>query len=480
MKNKLSYGLAVIGMLVIASCNKDSLNPVPPTAISNISSFSTADRVLNQTRALYANFRSGQFYGGRYTVYNDIRGEDFLNETTNGVTGLEVWNHTLNNSSNPVKDLWAQAYYVINTCNVFLDGMAKEGSAIVGDALAKNYIAEARLIRGLTYYSLLQLYARPYWDGNGAKPGLIIYTEGHTGSGDYAKARSTVAETYAQVLDDLNYAETNLPLTYATSADNTQRAHRNTAIALKTRVYLSMQNYASVITEANKIVSAAAPYTAATGVAHALQADIANVFKTPYTTTESIFSLPFNANETPGTQNQLGFYFAKSTGGGEYSLNPNGILADAAWKATDRRRSFVATVSGKPYLNTKYPGATPFTDWSPVIRYSEVLLSLAEAKARTGSGVDAGALALLNAVRQRSDNTTTFAPATQTDLINLILNERRIEFLGEGRRSPDLLRLGATIPAKSNVAAIPSSAQAYIWPISSTELQLNNLCVDNQ
>src|SRR5574343_54552 len=95
MKNKISYSLAVIGMLVVASCNKDSLNPVPPTAISNISSFSTPDRVLNQTRALYANFRSGQFYGGRYTIYNDVRAEDFLNETTNGVTGLEVWNHTL-------------------------------------------------------------------------------------------------------------------------------------------------------------------------------------------------------------------------------------------------------------------------------------------------------------------------------------------------------------------------------------------------
>lgn len=480
MKKTAIYTTILLAGLLSTSCNKEaSINPVPTTQISNLSSFSTPDRVLNQVRGLYANLRGGQFYGGRYIVYNDIRGEDFINELTNGVTGLEVWNHTVNNSSNPVKDLWAQAYYVINLTNVFLEGMTKEGTAVVGDALAKNYIAEARFVRALSYYSLLQLYARPYFDGNGAKPGLPLRLTGATGAGDYNLARSSTADVYTQILADLNYAESNLPLSYSTAAINTERAHRNTAIAIKTRVYLSMQKYAEVITEANKIVSGTTSFSATSGVAHSLQADIANVFKTPYTTTESIFSLPFNANETPGTQNQLGYYFAKSTGNGEYSLNPSGIIADANWKTTDRRRSFIATVSGKPYLNTKYAVGTPFTDWVPVIRYSEVLLNLAEARARTATGVDAQAVALLNAVRGRSDATTVFAPATQAELIALILNERRIEFLGEGLRSPDLLRLGLTIPAKSNVVAIAPSAQAYVWPISANELLLNNKMTDN-
>ena len=85
----------------------------------------------------------------------------------------------------------------------------------------------------------------------------------------------------------------NLPLTNnatASSTANTSRAHRNTAIALKTRVYLSMQKYAEVVTEANKIVSATAPFTATTGVAHSLQADITTVFKAPYTFAETILS----------------------------------------------------------------------------------------------------------------------------------------------------------------------------------------------
>ncbi len=481
MKHKIIFSLALAGLLV-TSCQRSRLSPNPTTSISNASAFSTPDRVLNQVRSLYSAMRSGQFYGGRFVIYNDIRADEFINELTNGVTGLELWNETQNNNNAQVLGLWSQAYYTINLCNVFLDGMASTGSAVVGTALSNNYIAEARFVRAMCYYSLLQLYARPYWDGNGAKLGLPIRLTGNTGSGDYSLARSTVAETYAQVLDDLNFAETNLPLTYGVAATNTIRAHRNTAIAIKSRVYLSMQKYPEVITEANKIVNATAPFSAATGVNHSLQADITNVFKTPYTTTESILSMPFNANETPGTQNQLGYYFSKSAGNGEYSLNTAGIVADAGWVATDKRRTFNATVSGKLYLDKKYGAGNPYTDYVPVIRYAEVLLNLAEARTRSTNTVDPQAVALLNAVRNRSDATTTFTVgsfATATDLINAILKERRIEFLGEGLRSPDLLRLGLSIPGKATISAVAPTATNYIWPISATELLLNKLCVDN-
>jgi hypothetical protein len=105
-------------------------------------------------------------------------------------------------------------------------------------------------------------------------------------------------------------------------------------------------------------------------------------------------------------------------------------------------------------------------------------LNLAEALARTNAGVDARALQLLNAVRQRSDPTALTAGSQQA-LIDAIMRERRIEFLGEGRRSPDLLRLGTSIPAKATISAVPPTATNYIWPISARELILNPLCTDN-
>lgn len=489
MKHKIIYILLLTGTILATSCHRESVTPSPTTAISNTSAFSTPGRILNQVRSLYAGLRSGQFYGGRYVIYNDIRADEFINELTNGVTGLELWNESQNNNNAQVLGLWSQAYFVINLCNVFLDGMTATGNTVIGDPLSKYYNGEARFVRALCYYSLLQLYARPFWDGSGGKPGLPLRITGNTGSGNYDLVRSSVADVYAQILADLNFAEANLPLAYFTTgttldpATNAIRAHRNTAIALKTRVYLSMQKYAEVITEANKIVNAVAPFAAASGVPNTLQADIANVFKAPFITTESILSMPFNANETPGTQNQVGFYFSKSAGGGEYSLNTaTGIVADPTWTAVDKRRTFVAVVAAKTWLDKKYAAGSPYTDYVPVMRYSEVLLNLAEAKTRTTNTVDPQAVALLNAVRNRSDATTTFTVAsflTATDLINAILKERRIEFLGEGLRSPDLLRLGLPIPPKGTISSVAPTALNYIWPISATELLLNPLCKDN-
>jgi hypothetical protein len=486
MKKNLLYILMAASLVQMTSCAKENfVNPVPTNVISDLTAFDSKDRIEGQVRSIYASIKNAGMYGGRYQIFNDIRGGDFMNDRTNVVTGFDVWNYTPSNSStNSVQNHWSRAYYVINLANVFIDGLATKGTAVVGTPLSNNYQAEARLLRAMSYYSLLQLYARPYWDGNGAKPGVPLRLKGNTGSDDYALARATVADVYTQILTDLTFAETNLPLTNGTALNNTIRAHRNTAIAFKTRVYLSMRKYAEVITEANKIVSAPAPFTASTGVAHALQSDITAVFKTPYTTSESILSMPFAANETPGTQNQLGYYYGPAAfngGNGEYSLLPTGIVASTDWKATDKRRSMVAVFSGKSYL-TKYSVASTFIDFAPVIRYAEVLLNLAEARVRSNNTVDAQAVALLNAIRGRSDASTVFTAGDFTNanaLADAIVNERRIEFLGEGLRGTDLTRLGLDLPAKPGVAAIKATEQQYIWPISSTELLLNKLCTDN-
>ena len=485
MRKQLRYiiSFCLSLMMMITSCKRELLSPLPQTFTTDLVAFDTRVRVANQVNALYQAFKSGTFYGGRAQIAGDIRGEDFINQTTNGVTGYDVWFlNATGTSQNFVKNLWAQAYQVINGCNLFIEGMADKGTSVVGTSLSNNYLGEARFLRAASYLKLLEHYARPYADGNGSKPGVPLRLTGIKVQGLSPLARSTVAEVYTQIIADLDFAEANVPLTYTTAALNTTRVHRNTVIALKTRVYLSMQNYAKVITEANKIVGQnVAPFSATSGVAHALQSNIVNVFRTPYTTTESILSMPMTstAGDNPGTQNQLGYYWSRTTGNGEFSLNASGIIANTGWTATDARRSFNATVSTRLYLNTKYSVASPFTDWAPVIRYPEVLLNLAEALARTNVGVDIKALALLNAVRQRSDATTILAPLTQADLITAILTERRIEFLGEGLRNFDLMRLMQTIPAKGTVPAKTPAEQGYIWPISADEMSLNPLMTDN-
>jgi len=465
----------ILSIVVFCSCNKEEfLNPVPQTVISEANAFGSPERILGQVLSMYSSVKGGTFMGGRYFVYNDIRAEEFLNVTGNQVTGSNTWAHLLGAGTAEVNTLWAQAYNAVNRTNIVLEGL-DANSTVISAALADQYRAEARFLRALTYFSLVTLYGeKPFNADNGASKGLPIRLEAETEASNSQLARSTVAQVYQQILGDLEFAEQKLPLTYTASTStpdiNVARAHRNSAIAVKTRVYLNMGRYNDVITEANKLVPSSAPFQTSSGVTHRLNTSFTDVFRT-YLTAESIFSLPMTSTSGPGVQNGLAGYYTT-----EYELNPTGIIADANWKSADTRKTFIVTSGSKKWYN-KFNSDN--ANYVPVIRYAEVMLNLAEALARTNAGVDARAVALLNAVRQRSDATTTFAPATKDELINLILNERRIEFLTEGLRSIDLLRTLQTIPAKTIVAAIPPSNHRYVFPIPENELLFNQLMIQN-
>lgn len=488
---RTTHFFVIAGICSLAvSCKKDTgLNPVPTTLISDASAFTTAARIGNQVNGLYATFKGGGLWGSNYLLYSDARAGEFISTNQNPLQGGLTYALLADPSTTDVSVVWQQSYQLINGCNVFLAGMQSTGAAVTGDSLNKNYTGEARALRAIAYYSLLQLYAPPYRNGNGTMPGVPLRLTPNTGLSDYNLARSSVDAVYKQILADLNYAETNVPLKYATAALNTTRIHRNTVVALKTRVYLSMGDYANVITEANKIVPATAPFTAAAsgGVANALQADITSVFKT-YTTAESILSMPFTANDAPGNSLATNYLPVAadasglgSVGSGQFYLFEKGIISDPGWKSTDRRRSLIFTTpsgtnAGRKW-NAKFATGSPYTDYIPVIRYAEVLLNLAEALANV-NGVDARALALLNAVRQRSDATTTFTASSKADLLDKVINERRIEFLGEGLRNGDLMRLGLPIPAKTPTGSTPVPASNpgdnnYIWPIPNSETLYN-------
>jgi len=55
-----------------------------------------------------------------------------------------------------------------------------------------------------------------------------------------------------------------------------------------------------------------------------------------------------------------------------------------------------------------------------------------------------------------------------------------MEFLGEGLRNMDLMRLGLTIPGKvspgfGTVGAVPTTSQSYFWPVPDSERSYNKL-----
>jgi len=144
-----------------------------------------------------------------------------------------------------------------------------------------------------------------------------------------------------------------------------------------------------------------------------------------------------------------------------------------------------AVVGGVTYTFISKFTLSPNTDYAPVMRYAEVLLNVAEAEARV-NGVNARAVALLNAVHKRSEPIKTYATtdfANADAFVTQLLKERNMEFMGEGIRVMDILRKVQPLPAKastmSTATAVQPNEQAYIWPIPQTEVATNALIVQN-
>jgi hypothetical protein len=192
------------------------------------------------------------------------------------------------------------------------------------------------------------------------------------------------------------------------------------------------------------------------------------------------------------------------------------IWSDPRWLCSDLRRTdILARAYPDAVFTNKYRDQATLSDAAPVIRYAEVLLMLAEAEARTGTGISTRGLALLNAVRNRAviapaNQFTAASFANKNALIAAILFERRIELLAEGKRWGDLHRLakdpdfapitgggipekvgsGETDPSWFNCAgvasiafstpAIPYSNFKFIWPIPLVEIQQNENYSQNE
>lgn len=471
--------LGVSSIIVFSSCD-DLLDTTSKTSVSSATIFDTPERIERLTNGNYKSLKGANLYSGRILLYGDVRAEEFVCRTENALTGGYIWANSFTNLTGDVSEVWQQLYRVINNSNILIDGLDKS-QGIISEELKQNYIAEARFLRGFAYFHLITLYGRPYIETGGQVKAIPLRLEPEQSSANNDLERSTVFAVYEQIISDLDFAENNLPDKYSSNLLNTTRAHRNTAIALKTRVYLSKGQFDKVIDEAKKIVGQnQAPFSAPSGVIHELQQNITTIFSSDYTTTESIFSLPMTASDPPSGSALATVYYSSP----DFVLNSDikGIISNTEWRSTDARRNFVYYNNSLGlYLLAKFTKTSPAIDYIPVIRYSEVLLNYAEAEARGGGDLNI-AIELLKAVRNRSDATYVFPSQSleEDEILNTIRTERRIELLGEGLRSIDILRDLLTFPIKPSLSSLTPSEVTpdddnYIFPIPNSEILTNKL-----
>ncbi|MDR0699850.1 MAG: RagB/SusD family nutrient uptake outer membrane protein [Tannerella sp.] len=476
------FGVILSGVFLLAnlaSCSDDVLDTKSETKILSGDSWGTSEQILAQVYGLYSTIKDIRFYGGAYHVYGELRGEEFVTTGGNTGDGTAIWQQNALASADQVSFVWAVGYTTINNANLFIDAITP--STVINDELKKNYIAEAKYLRAYAYFGLVQVYSRPYWDGNGSKRGLPLRLTGNSAFTNGDLAPVSVGKIYEQILQDLDAAETDLPESYSSAALYSTRAHKATAIALKTRVYLVKGEYDKVVTEAAKLVpDPSNPVYTAGAVTHRLESSLTNIFSTTnvgtYTGPEAILTFPFNNDDKGGSQRSPAYFYNTY-----YTINDDPIAsivrkesASVFANASDSRSNFVKGNKFVKYQNTS------FLDYIPAIRYAEVLLNYAEASARTSSDLTT-AITLLNVVRHRSNSSWTFDVAETSDkdvLVETILNERRIELFGEGFRVFDLSRLGKTLPAKGTVPSVEPDFNNYVWPIPASEAS-TNLLINN-
>ncbi|MEO6252432.1 MAG: RagB/SusD family nutrient uptake outer membrane protein [Ferruginibacter sp.] len=536
--NKFKSGLLFLLFIpLIFSCRK-VLDTSPYNSITDASAFSTAAKcalVMNgvydaaQTDFYVTGTTEGRGYPfGAASIYqSDARGEDLVNiQAFLQVTYQATYNATNANSA----AMWKGLYELINKANIGIDGFRKASGGVIPVATAAHYEGECRLLRAMAHHEALLHWSKPYLDGAGSSLGVPWRDFPINSSAAVTTIlntpRPTVAFVYTNILTDLDYAEANLGALISTNTSipgsniagvNTFRATKAAAIALKMRVKMHMGDWAGVVAEGNKLVPVfippAVPVSPIGGWTLTASPDgpFAN-----NSSVESIFSIKNDPIDAPSTNGALSRLLGSGSLGGRglVSLSPV-IYNNAGWLCDDKRRTLL-TVAGtnsattQSIFTTKYRDYPTYSDWAPMVRYAEVLLTLAEAEARLNAGVSIRAVDLLNVVRNRSLNTpltqayTVASFANQVALVRAILLERRIELLAEGRRWGDISRLvndanytTGGIPAKAlngtaglatfvcgagyvpGQAAIAYSNFLFLWPIPLTEIQTNPIIVQN-
>jgi len=459
----------------MSACQKKVTDIKPQDLLSSDLAFSTPAKIEAVVLAGYDGLQSAEYLSGRALIYVDLLGEDIY-DRTGYFTDLP--RYSLLASSSIAAGVWTAGYNAIARANRAMAGINANVSKLTA-AKAKALIAECKFIRGVSNFYLVNFFGQPYvFTNDASQSGVPLITQSFTYNDPAAnQPRSSVATMYTNIITDLTDALADLPPDYGdpTYADKV-RATKAAASSLLSRVYLYKGDYANAKKYALDVING-------NYGTYALNSTVDLVF-TDYTTPETIWSIPNSVNDNPNTNNALPQHYYPS-GRGDLAISPTflSITTNPKFAIDDKRRSLIingtgATASIK--FTRKYAQYSTRGDWAPIIRYAEVLLTYAEAQARTASGVDADAIAKLNQVRDRakgaSPSYTVLSFANKDELIAAVLAERRIELAFEGHRFWDIMRVKGTVTNKYDsdgstiLPAEPFGAKKNIFPIPQVEV----------
>jgi len=494
MNNKILKYIAIIGVVVmLGSCKKfltqDSLTQSLP-----VNYFQTVKDINSSLAGMYSAFQGEM--KANYFYWGECRSDNFTiggwpNSTINelAVNGLTPGNGACS---------WAGLYKVIgraNNCIKYIPNVSKYDNAATGTVI-NNAMAQCYAMRAMSYFYIIRLWGdAPVWTSP--------YEDLNQNPRRARAPKDSIMNSV--IIPDLLNAYNIIQKGQTPTVWNIGEA----AIAsMLTDAYMWNKDYANALLWFPKVFAAKSasgkvmasptlgPQLTDLGYkANALPTDVAAVkaqaildetnlwkapFLTPATCLESIWSIHWDFL----TNSNINLPVAVSTSNNPVSLDSTIFVdwqkntADIRWSVT-----YDKSVTARDKM-TKYLDKINYTNnqanqYMVMYRLADQILLYAEALNATGNSTEA--LRMVNLIRTRAYLTpiliTDPLASTKAALQNTILNERRLELFGEGKRWFDLIRTDNVITVmdptlklrQKRVGALQTGfgdPQRILWPIS--------------
>ena len=320
---------------------------------------------------------------------------------------------------------WDMSYEYINVANMIIDELPNVEATNNSEAEDKIRIeGESHFMRALYYFTLVNLYAKPYAPSTAASTtGIPLKLTSYIEDKEYTC--SSVAEVYEQIISDLNRAEECLAQVPWKSI---YRADITAVYLLKSRVYLYMQDYENAKTYAEAV----------------LERNNNLVDLNSYVGAENIFT-----SSSPEVIFSMGghmltyYIYGDDRYEDEYPYYVSEDLVNAFSDDDLRKSSYIQRgeygyTFKKIYWGREHFGMACSVSDNFLFRVSEAYLNLAEAAALSDD--EATARQTLHQLQAKRFSTPPTITESGNALIDLIRKERQRELCLEGHRWYDLRR----------------------------------------
>lgn len=529
MIKKIFHYTQILGIvLALSACN--DMEQLPANRFTNATFWTSAMNAEAMLSTAYSQMYSAD------RMLSDERLGDNLYDRMASNTDIRVWHQGY-----AVGDLrlfaneWSNDYQAIKSVHIFLAHIDNVND--ISESLKTRMKAEARFIRVYAYLRLTTFFGD-----------VPFFTSEITNREAHEIARTPKSEIVRFIHSELNEITSQLPTNTEQADADRSRITKAAAILLNARAYLMDNEWANATSLLEQIIDDKAgryslfpSYAGLFEVENEYNSEVildVSYLENVRTWSNIQYFGPISAGGTQSNWAILGSLVDNYLTLGGYSIKDTGADFDPANPYANRDPRLTATVvyDGYEFLKNKgfgpeviytNPNAVTLdrykagdTQTSPtgfyvakyfcppsignnntginviMMRYAEVLLSYAEAKIEQGQMNAAIWDQTVRAVRQRAGFTTTKAldypsMASQTELRNIIRQERRSEFAMEGRRYFDIVRwkigpecldgpvFGAYFVEDRVDLFVFNDPRSYLFPIPETERSYNSNLTQN-